>query len=647
MSTRSTYILDFETHGIETRPDYPPKPVGVAISGPDVRPEYLAWGHPLENNTTEADARRRLKALWTRSDVELVFHNGKFDVDVAETHLKLPAPAPHRYHDTLFLAFLADPHSPSLSLKPLAERYLKMPSTERDAVRDWLVANVDAATASNFGAYISRAPGRLVGKYAIGDIVRTAKLFKKLHADVSARDMLGAYDRERKLMPILLRNERRGIRVHHERLRRDVRRYGGTPSEDGVYRGGVIGEIDARIRKMLRAKELDVDKKEELANALDRAGKMTSWKTTKTGKRSVAKDSLLEGLGDKKLMALLLYRGAVATCVRTFMAPWLRMADATGGIIHTNWNQVRQSHREGPADAGARTGRLSSNPNFQNIPTTSSPNYERIVKLLKAEKLLEELAPFPLVRSYIAADDGDAFIIDRDYSQQELRILGHYEDAVLCDRYNADPWLDVHDTARELINGMLGTEFIRRVVKDISFGLIYGMGLDKLALKIEQDAKTTKTVRDAYLTVFPGLGDLNKNLKWRAIEGKPIRTWGGREYHVEPPKFSKKYGRMQTFDYKLLNVLIQGSAADNTKQALINYEEHPKRRHGRFMLTVHDEILASAPKRAVVAEMNALREAMEDVPFDVPMLSEGEYGTDWANLKPFDAKGKMLYRGRT
>ena len=71
---------------------------------------------------------------------------------------------------------------------------------------------------------------------------------------------------------------------------------------------------------------------------------------------------------------------------------------------------------------------------------------------------------------------------------------------------------------------------------------------------------------------------------------------------MEPSKFSKKFGRMQTFEYKLLNILIQGSAGDNIKQAIINYDAHPKR-EARFLLTVHDQNLASCPKGIVVPQM--------------------------------------------
>jgi DNA polymerase I-like protein with 3'-5' exonuclease and polymerase domains len=110
--------------------------------------------------------------------------------------------------------------------------------------------------------------------------------------------------------------------------------------------------------------------------------------------------------------------------------------------------------------------------------------------------------------------------------------------------------------------------------------------------------------------------------------GEPITTWGGREYYVEPPKFDKKYNRHMTYEYKLLNYLIQGSAADITKQAIINYISHPKRR-GRFMVTVYDEINASMPAKYLKEEMAILRDCMESIDLDVPLLSEGKTGPSW------------------
>lgn len=639
--------LDFETEGIELRPHYPPKPVGVSILLPNGRPEYLAWGHPIENNCTKDFAKRRLKQILGGKD-QVLFHHGKFDIDVGEKHLGLPELSSDRYEDTLYLAFLHDPHSPSFELKALAERHLKMKPVERDDLRDWILKNCKGATQKNWGGFICKAPGGLVGRYAKGDTARTLPLYKKLLADITKRKMLPAYQRELDLMRILLDTEREGVYVDLPRLRRDVAFYGGKfvgQDDKGkdVYEGGVIGKIDDLIRKRLRSPDLDVGKGAQLAAAMQKAKVMKSWKLTPTGKISTAKDTLLEGISDKKLLALLLYRGALATCVQTFMRVWLRQAEETGGTIHTRWNQVRQSDSDGDL-TGARTGRLSSSPNFQNIPTKTSPNYSRLVDLLKECGMLDKLAPFPMVRSYLAPDPGGIFI-NRDWSQQELRILGHYEGGVLADQYNANPWLDVHDLARGLINEMLGTNFIRRVIKDVGFGLIYGMGVDLLAKKTGQDSITAKKLRKSYLQIFPGLGKLEMIIKKRALEGDPIRTWGGREYHCEPPKFVEKFKRWMTFEYKMLNQLIQGSAADANKQATINYLRHPKR-SARFLLTVHDEFLASTrtkDKHQLKHEMKVMTEVMEDLKFDVPMLSEGEYGTNWAALKTYDEKGKVVF----
>lgn len=640
---RKVVAVDFETEAIAPRPEYPPKPVGVALSGPGVPSTYLAWGHPEGNNSSQVDARRRLLDLYRDPEVDFVFQHGKFDQDVAETHLKLPRLDWRRAHDTLFLAFLADPHSPSLSLKGngavdgLIQRYLGVPALARDELRDWILANVRDATPKTWGAFICKAPGGLVGRYAAGsrgtpgDATATRQIFQQLSVVVRDRGMSAAYDRERRLLPILLDVERRGMPVDLPALRRDVPRL-----------EAYLDTLDDLIRRHLKAPGLDVDSKDDLAVALEKAKVMTSWKYTKTGKVSVARDSLLEGLGDKKLLTMLVYRGGFSTVVRTFLRTWLDVAERTGGNVTCNWNQVRQSHVEGPTDAGARTGRLSSNPNLQNIPTDASPNYERIVKLVE-EHMKGKLLPFPLARNYVAAPRGKK-IVNRDYNQQELRILGHYEDGALAEAYRKDPWLDVHTWAQKLINGMLGTNFSRRPIKDTGFGLIYGMGLPKLAFKTGTDIDTAKTIRDAYLAVAPGIKQMSTEFKRRAAAKEPIRTWGSREYFVEPP--AVRGGRLMTFEYKLLNILVQGSAADCTKEAIINLHELPawRRAEAEFVLQVHDELLGTAPSASAREAMDAMREAMESVEFDVPMLSEGEWGRAWGSLDAYDDRRPAAQR---
>lgn len=627
MKAPDAIAVDFETEPIQDRPEYPPKPVGVAVQVPGEKPRYWAWGHPSGNNCTAADGRRIVQSLW-KDPWPKVFHHGKFDQDVAETHLGVRPLGHEEWHDTMYLAFLADPHSFDLGLKAQCAEKLGVRPEARDELKEWVLDNVPGARGNkgNWGAYISRAPGDVVARYAAGsarkpgDVVMTARLFAKLHREVvSERSMGKAYDRERRLQPIMLESERRGVCVDVAALRRDVPRY-----------EGVLASCEGLLRKRLGAPSLDFDKKDELAAALDRAGVMESWTLTKTGKLSTAKKNILAGLGDRRVLCLMLYRGALATMLRTFMRPWLATAERTGGRIHTHWNQVRNANSDGRQESGARTGRLSSSPNFQNIPTEGSPNYERVAELLRETRL--GLPPLPLCRSYIVSGRGRV-LLNRDYSQQELRILGHYEDGVLLKAYRDVPWLDQHEFARDLVNGLLGTNFSRKPIKNMGFGLIYGMGLALLAEMMGTSVDEAKLLKKAYLDVFPGVKSLMEDLKELAAEDKPLRTWGGREYYVEKPRIVG--GRLRSFEYKLLNVLIQGSAADCTKEATIAYHGHPGR-DADFLLTVHDEFLAECDAGNRAGQMRVLMESMESVEFDLPMLSEGAWGRRWSALKDVD-----------
>lgn len=169
--------LDFESEAIANRPDFPPNPVGLAVYSDGRAPFYMAWGHPIENNCTFEYPQYKLGHILADTTYEFVFHNAPFDCAIIEERLGLKVPW-DRVHDTMLLAFLTDPFG-ELSLKPLAEKLLGEPPTEQEAVRDWLIRHgVCRANDKAWGAYIARAPGNLVGTYAIGDVERTMKLYK-------------------------------------------------------------------------------------------------------------------------------------------------------------------------------------------------------------------------------------------------------------------------------------------------------------------------------------------------------------------------------------------------------------------------------------------------------------------------------------
>ena len=611
--------IDFETESIARRPHYPPRPVGVSIKKAGERQiKYWSWGHPTKNNCTFEEGRARLAEAWC-GRAPLLFHNGKFDVDVAETHCGMPRLWPEQIHDTLFLLFLHNPHALSLSLKPVAASLLNMPPEEADAVRNWLLEHrvIRKQQASKSGAFICKAPGDLVGRYANGDILRTYRLFKLLHQQIIDRGMEAAYRREQQLMPILLDTERQGIRCDWKRLERDV----------DVY-GNALELADNWLRKHLKEPELNLDADAEVGEAFARAGVIADdgWVYTKTGKRSTSKRNMsLDKFENERVAQVWGYRQRLRTCLSTFMLPWLEMCRDNNGMIFTTWNQVRQAHGN-DGSKGARTGRLSSSPNFQNIPRDFEDNNDGWIHPV----WFAGLPHLPKMRGYLLPDVGHEWV-KRDYAQQELRILAHFENGALLDKYNSDPDYDMHNDLLTYCNEVAGIDINRSGVKVLNFGDIYGMGIGELARKAKIEYQVARRLKMAKRAAMPDFHTLDEDIKQRGRNGIAIHTWGGREYECEDGHYVEKFRRHMTFEYKMLNYLIQGSAADCTKEAIIRYFYHPDRQ-ARFLLSVHDELNISAPRERWREEMNILRECMEGIEFDTIMFSDGSHGRNWAAL---------------
>lgn len=634
MRCPSVPCVDFETESIEKRPEFPPKPVGVSIQEPGKKPRYFAWGHPEGNNCTIKEATTALKSVW-RPGKGVLFFNGKFDVDVGETHMGMPRLPAEEIHDAMFMMFLRDPHSRELGLKPLAERFLGEPPDEQDEVRAWVMAHkaelerqYGKFTPKEWGKHICHAPGDMVGRYANGDTTRTTKLFKdSWDYVINEHEMLGAYQREQKVMPIFLDNERVGIRVDVKRLRKDEKAY-----------SAMLEATDVWLRKRLKA-DISFDSDRDVLAALLAANvvREEDLVVTKGGQFSIAKDNLTPDLyRDPKVAAAFGYRNRLSTCLKMFMRPWLDQATRRGDEhISTNWNQVRGEK------GGTRTGRPSTtDPNFLNISKT----WDNKDDGYKHPKHIKALDPLPLVRVYMLPDKGEQWL-HRDYNGQELRLAAHFEDGPLLAAYQENPRMDVHQHVSDLIDSVTGMHFQRGNVKIANFRIIYGGGAPATASGIGcsiEEAKSLLAAHKAALPSLTGRDGLSAQTKQVGKEGACLFTWGGRAYYVEPPSFSKKYNRHMTYEYKLLNYLCQGSAADVTKQAMINYNDHPKRR-GRFLVQVYDEMNASSgpePKK----EMQVLRESMEMVSedLDVAMLSDGKMGKSWGEQAKYE-EGKSAY----
>jgi DNA polymerase-1 len=293
------------------------------------------------------------------------------------------------------------------------------------------------------------------------------------------------------------------------------------------------------------------------------------------------------------------------------MGPWLEKA--INGRLHPNWNSTR-----GDRAGGTRTGRLSSNnPNFQNIPNP-------------AEKILpvEELPDLPHLRDFILPEEGHLWL-KRDFSAQEIRVMAHFEDGALAEAFRQDPDLDPHELVREEIYKVTGVDYPRKYVKETGFGILYGMGRVTLGERLGIRSNEAWDLMTAYKWAIPGVQKLQDGTKRRGYANEPIRTWGGRVIYKEPARLVQ--GEMRSFEYKLLNYLIQGSSADQTKQCVINWDKC--KADAVFMATVHDEINISAPIEGAEKSMETLKFCMDNsCEFDVPMRSEGFIGPSWGEV---------------
>lgn len=615
MSTDIPITIDFENFPIVDGSGLAPKPVGVSILVPGQDNIYYGWGHPGNNPHTYEQARNALAQVWNKP---LLFHHCKHDIGVAVEHMGLPWP--EQYDDTLFQSYLVDPLAKSLGLKDLAHKLLGIDPDERDAVFAWLKQNFKGPflpdhkviTEKNAGAYIAYAPYDVVAPYAMGDTSRTRGLHAFLRPKVGRMGMDRAYGRELALAQIGYEMEKVGVRVDRERLVRDYEKYEQEKAKQSAIIHGYLGDID-------------IGKPAQVAKAIIDRGFAHGLPRTRTGRLSTSKASIESNVNEPTLLKALRYRSTLKTLTQTFFKGWVQFSERDGHV-HPSWNQVKSE------DGGARTGRFScSEPNLTNVPTEFDTEFDPEKGEDHQPVLLN--CDLPMMRQYILPDEGQ-IIVPADFNGQEMRIMAHYAEGRALQIYNEDPFADFHQVASALIKQYVGLTVPRKMCKIVGFSLIYGSGIQTLAMQLTAAGFPTsydqaKRIKQAYFKAIPGL----QEFIWLFRDRQSIKTWGGRILPCEQAR--EIDGEWRTFNYKLCNYLIQGSAADQSKEAMLRYWR--SKQYGRLLMMVHDELVMSVPQDHMLTEVPILRDSMEAMPgWDVPFKVEVEYGVNWHNLEKYE-----------
>jgi DNA polymerase I-like protein with 3'-5' exonuclease and polymerase domains len=518
-----------------------------------------------------------------------IFHNAMYDVCwIRAMHLKING----RIIDTMIAASLVDENRFSYTLNSVAKEYVGIGKNEKilqEAAKEWGV---------NPKSEMWRLPAPLVGEYAEQDAVVTLKLWHALQHEISKQDLWDIFNLETNLFPCLVDMKFKGVRVDVEGALKAKERF--AKSEKTILH---------RI-KQASGIDLDIWATASIVQLFDKMG--IKYGTTEKGAPSFTKGFLYNHTNEivNSISQAREFNKAHTTFIDTIIK------HEHNGRIHADINQLR-------SDAGGTvTGRFSySNPNLQQIPAS-----KLIGKQIRGLFLPEKECTWGCF----------------DYSQQEPRILVHF--AMQAGIQGVEPIAEGYKAGKadfhQMMADMAGIE--RKQAKTINLGIMYGMGKMKLMGELGTTKEEAEDIYKTYKTTAPFVNDLYQMALRRAdLKGK-IRTVGGRlcRFNLwEPHGFGIKKalphadalaehgpGIKRAFTYKALNKLIQGSAADMTKKAMLALYNEGIIPH----IQIHDELDISVKSPDQAKKIIEVMEAA--VTLEVPNKVDYEKGANWGDI---------------
>lgn len=399
---------------------------------------------------------------------------------------------------------------------------------------------------------------------------------------------------ERPLIPVLAEMEWNGIRIDVDELRRQ--------SELASAR---LKDLIVEIHQ-IAGREFNIDSPKQLATILFDELKLPIVKRTKTGP-STDQEVLEELASQHALPRKITEHRHLQKLKGTYLDALPTMVNARTGKVHTSFSQTT-----------AATGRLSSSdPNLQNIPIRTDEG--RLVR-----------------RAFIPSEPGWKLVC-LDYSQIELRMLAHFcRDPALVEAFQNGE--DIHRrVAAEVFKVAPETvdSNMRRVAKAVNFGVIYGQTAYGLAATLDIDKGEAETFIEDYFKRYAGVeAFINQTLEECYRTGF-ARTILGRRREIVGIR-SRRFRNLNLPERTAVNSVIQGSAADLIKQAMINVHaklkqaQHP----ARMLLQIHDELVFEAPADQVESLVRLVRHEMETaIPVSVPIVVDVKQGDNWLDAK--------------
>ena len=579
LSSVSFFAIDTETTSI----DYmSAQLVGVSFAVGVGEAAYLPLAHDYVGVPEQVDfdkAINALKPVLENESIAKVGQNLKYDLSILASYgLTLKG----ELYDTMMESYVLNSVATRHNMDALARHYLDIATTSFE----------DVAGKGASQLTFNQVPLDVARDYAAEDADVTYRLHQALWPLI---------EREPKLLHIF-----RDVEMPLVRVLSKIERQGALLDPGLLNKQS--SELGRRIEELKDAawssaeEEFNLDSPKQLQEIFFEKQGLPVLKKTPGGKPSTAEPVLVDLARDYELPALILeYRG-LAKLKSTYTDKLPKDINADSGRVHTSYHQ-----------AVTATGRLSSSdPNLQNIP----------IKTAQGRK----------VRAAFVAPEGKK-ILAADYSQIELRIMGHLSgDDGLLQAFSEG--LDVHSfTASEVFNVEIQsvTEDQRRSAKAINFGLIYGMSAFGLAKQLDISRALAQDYIDSYFSRYPKVLDYMEQTKEQASKLGYVETVFGRRLYL-PEINAKQVMRRQAAERTAINAPMQGTAADIIKKAMLEVDGWLGRTNVdcRMIMQVHDELVFEVAESDIDEVESEVENLMsQSASLDVPLTVSVGRGDNW------------------
>ena len=579
LSSVTFFAIDTETTSI----DYmSAKLVGVSFAVGVGDAAYLPLAHDYVGVPAQVDfdgAIKALKPVLENESIAKVGQNLKYDLSILASYgLTLKG----ELYDTMMESYVLNSVATRHNMDALARHYLDIATTSFE----------DVAGKGASQLTFNQVPLDVARDYAAEDADVTYRLHQALWPLI---------EREPKLLHIF-----RDVEMPLVRVLSKIERQGALLDPGLLNKQS--SELGRRIEELKDAawssaeEEFNLDSPKQLQEIFFEKQGLPVLKKTPGGKPSTAEPVLVDLARDYELPALILeYRG-LAKLKSTYTDKLPKDINTDSGRVHTSYHQ-----------AVTATGRLSSSdPNLQNIP----------IKTAQGRK----------VRAAFVAPEGKK-ILAADYSQIELRIMGHLSgDEGLLQAFSEG--LDVHSfTASEVFNVEIQsvTEDQRRSAKAINFGLIYGMSAFGLAKQLDISRALAQDYIDSYFSRYPKVLDYMEQTKEQASKLGYVETVFGRRLYL-PEINAKQVMRRQAAERTAINAPMQGTAADIIKKAMLEVDGWLGRTNVdcRMIMQVHDELVFEVAESDIDEVESEVENLMsQSASLDVPLTVSVGRGDNW------------------